>query len=57
VTAATELHLARKYYPLRRYEEMMTHLADARRISLYEGDPAVTEEIAQVIAGLRMQAP
>ena len=49
VTSGVELWLARKLFTLGRPDEGLTHLAEARRISLVEGDPAVTESISQAI--------
>ena len=55
VTAGVELKLARKLFDLRRPDEGLTHLAEARRISLYEGDPAATDSIAQAIEHVMAQ--
>jgi len=49
LTAAVELQLARKLFDLHRIDETLTHLAEARRLSAYEGDPAMTDSIAQAI--------
>jgi tetratricopeptide (TPR) repeat protein len=49
VTSAVELKLARKLLDFRRPDDALTHLAEAWRISLYEGDPSVTVQIRQVI--------
>jgi Flp pilus assembly protein TadD len=49
VTSGVELWLARKLLGLGRPDEALTHLAEARRISVYEGDPAATESIGQAI--------
>jgi hypothetical protein len=35
--------------------EMMAHLAEARGLSLNEGDPAVTESIQRLIARMRRE--
>jgi hypothetical protein len=55
VTAAVELQLARKLFGLHRLDETLTHLAEARRISLYEGDPAATASISHAVEGLWSQ--
>jgi len=55
VTSGVELRLARKLFTLRRPDETLTHLAEARRISLYEGDPATTESIGKAIANILSQ--
>jgi tetratricopeptide (TPR) repeat protein len=52
VNSAVELKLARKLLDLRRPDEALTHLAEARLISIHEGDPSVTEQIRQVIENL-----
>jgi tetratricopeptide (TPR) repeat protein len=56
VNATFELTLALKLYQLRRMEEMMTHLALARRLSAYEGNPAVTESIDRLISRMRPES-
>jgi len=48
-TAAMELRMARKLYKLRQGDEMMLHLAAARRLSIIEEDPESTESIGQLI--------
>jgi len=55
VTAAFELTLALKLYQLRRLDEMMEHLAFARRLSTSEGDAAVTDSIDSLIGRLRIE--
>jgi tetratricopeptide (TPR) repeat protein len=55
VTAAVELQLARKLFGLHRLDETLTHLAEARRISLHEGDPAATAAISRAIDSLWSQ--
>lgn len=57
VSSGVELRLARKLIDKRRPEAALRHLAEARRISWYEGVPSTTESIEQVIAGLRAQVP
>lgn len=57
VTSGVELHLARKYFSLHQLDTALTHLAEAWRISRYEGDPAATESIQGIIAKLRTQLP
>ncbi len=49
VSAALELRLAQKLFALQRLDDTLTHLAEARRISLFEGDPAETTSISQAI--------
>jgi predicted Zn-dependent protease len=56
VNSALELRLARKLAAAGRPQEALQHLAEARRLSLYEGDPAMTESITQLIAQLRAPA-
>jgi len=53
VNSALELRLARKLAATGRPQEALQPLAEARRLSLYEGDPAMTESITQLIAQLR----
>jgi tetratricopeptide (TPR) repeat protein len=55
VTSGVELWLARKLFGLRRPDEALTRLAEARRISSYEGDPAVTRSIGQAIENVMRQ--
>jgi tetratricopeptide (TPR) repeat protein len=50
VDATFELTLALKLYQLHRADEMMTHLAEARKLSTFEGNPRVTESIDQLIS-------
>ncbi|MDI1337140.1 MAG: hypothetical protein PSU94_13235 [Lacunisphaera sp.] len=57
IPAAVELRIARKLYGLGQTEEALTHLGWARRISRYEGNPAVTEAITEFIARLRPENP
>jgi tetratricopeptide (TPR) repeat protein len=49
VTPGVEMHLAQELFKLKRLDEALDHLAEAKRISLYGGDPAVTESIGRVI--------
>ena len=51
VDATFELTLALKLYQLRRPDEMMEHLAEARSLSTYEGNPAVTDSIDRSSGG------
>jgi tetratricopeptide (TPR) repeat protein len=53
VDATFELTFALKLYQLRRTDEMMTHLSEARRLSAFEGNPQVTESIDQLIQRMR----
>jgi tetratricopeptide (TPR) repeat protein len=55
VTSGFELHLARRYFNQRQLDEALIHLAEARRISRYEDDPATTRSIDEVIANIRAQ--
>ena len=59
VTATFELTLALKLYQLKRGGEMMAHLAEAKRISAFEGNPSVTASIDTLIArmGLELGQP
>ena len=57
VTSGVELHLARKYFSLHQLDAALNHLAEAWRISRYEGDPAATESIHGIIGKLRAQQP
>jgi tetratricopeptide (TPR) repeat protein len=55
VNATVELTLALKLYRQKCMPEMMTHLAEARTLSTYEGDPTVTASIDQLIARFRVK--
>jgi tetratricopeptide (TPR) repeat protein len=55
LTTAVELQLAHKLFGLQRLDETLAHLAVARRISLYEDDPAMTNSITQAIDGIWAQ--
>jgi hypothetical protein len=55
VNATFELTLALKLYKLRRLDEMMLRLAEARSLSLHEGDPSVTESIEKLISRMRLE--
>jgi predicted Zn-dependent protease len=54
VNATFELTVAFKLYKLRRMDEMMSRLAEARNLSEHEGNPEVTASIGRLIE--RMQA-
>jgi tetratricopeptide (TPR) repeat protein len=56
VNATFELTLALQLYQLRRMDEVMGHLAQARELSTYEGDPAVTESIDRLIGRMRAES-
>lgn len=56
VNSALELRLARKLAIHGRPQAALQHLAEALRLSRYEGDPAMTESITQLIAQLRAPA-
>ena len=53
--AAIELRIARKLYRLGRRDEMMFHLAQAKRLSIIEEDPESTEAIIQLIDRARLE--
>ena len=55
VTAAFELTLALKFYQLRRLDEMMARLAEARKLSTHEGDAAVTDSIDGLVGRMRIE--
>jgi tetratricopeptide (TPR) repeat protein len=55
VTATFELTLALKLYKLGRPYDMMVHLAEARNLSVHEGNSAVTDSIANLIARMRAE--
>ncbi len=54
--AALHLRIATKLYAARRMRETLDHLADAFRLSMDEGDPAITAEIKQLIDRVRAEA-
>jgi Flp pilus assembly protein TadD len=56
VNATFELTLALKLYKLRRMGEMMTHLAEAKSLSRYEGSQEVTDSIARLIERMRVES-
>jgi hypothetical protein len=56
VNATFELTLALKLYRLKRTGEMMTRLAEARNLSRFEGNPAVTESIGRLIARMQLES-
>lgn len=56
-TAAMELRIAKKQYKRREKDEMMMHLAAARRLSVIEEDPESTEAIGQLINRLQTEMP
>jgi tetratricopeptide (TPR) repeat protein len=55
VNATFELTIALKLYQLRRMDEMMLHLAEARMLSTDEGNPGVTESIGSLIGRMRAE--
>ncbi len=57
VNATFELTLALKLYRAKRMGEMMTHLAEARSLSRFEGNPVVTGRIERLIAQVRRETP
>lgn len=52
---AVHLRIATKLYALGRLDETLARLAEAGRLSLDEGDPAVTTEIRQLIERIRRE--
>ena len=52
VSSSTEGRLSRLLLSLGKSDQALEHLALARRISVYEGDPSVTEQISKVIGVL-----
>jgi tetratricopeptide (TPR) repeat protein len=56
VNATFELSLALKLYQQRRFEQMMSHLAEARNLSVGEGNPAVTDSIDKLIGRMRRES-
>lgn len=56
VNATVELTLALKLYRQKRMPEVMTHLAEARTLSTYEGSAAMTASIDRLIARLRLES-
>ncbi len=57
VTSGFELRLARIYYGLGQPDAALTHLAEARRVSWQEGDPAATQAIDVIIAKFQEKLP
>ena len=56
VTATFELTLALKLYQLKRMEDMMLHLAEARRLSIHEeGSASVTQSIDKLVGRMRAE--
>jgi tetratricopeptide (TPR) repeat protein len=55
VTSGVEVRLAQRLFGLGRLDEALAHLALARRIASYEGDPAQVESIGRAIGNLRPQ--
>ena len=53
VTTAIEVSIAKKLHRLGREGESLLHLAQARRLSLLEGDPEITTSIDETIVRLR----
>ena len=56
VTSTFELTLALKYYQERRFPDLLLHLAQARRLSLAEGNPPVTASIDGLVRRMRAEA-
>jgi hypothetical protein len=57
VNSGVEPHRARKYFGLHQHDEARAYLAEARRISWYGGDPAVTQSIEGIMAKVQTQRP
>jgi len=57
VSSLVEFKLAEKLFSLGRPDEALTHLALARRVSLYEGAPSVTQELTLAIERVRSRMP
>jgi len=57
VNSGLELHLARKLFAQREAAEALVHLAEARRVSRIEGNPADTRAIDDIIAKVQSQLP
>ena len=55
MSSRAESRLARKLLGLGRPDEALSHLAIARRVSLYEGDPSETEQLRRVIESLEQR--
>jgi tetratricopeptide (TPR) repeat protein len=55
VNTGVELMLGKKLFALKRPDEALSHLAEARRVSLYEGDPSLTKSIERGIEGIFSQ--
>jgi tetratricopeptide (TPR) repeat protein len=51
VDSAIELELAFDLFKLKRADESMSHLVEARRLSVYEGNASVTDSIDRLIGG------
>jgi tetratricopeptide (TPR) repeat protein len=56
VNSTIELTLGLKLYQQKRMPEVMTRLAEARVLSIYEGNPATTASIDRLIARIRLEA-
>jgi len=57
VTSAVEMRIARRYFEERDAAGALLHLARARRVSLYEGDPKATATIDDIVGRLRARSP
>jgi len=55
VTSTFELTVALKLYKLGRNYEMMEHLAQAQRLSPFDGDPEVTASIGKLVERMRAE--
>ncbi len=55
VTAALEMHLARKLFAQGRVEAALEHLAEAKHLALIEDNQAASDSINRIIASVRAQ--
>ncbi|HEY5226998.1 MAG TPA: tetratricopeptide repeat protein, partial [Opitutaceae bacterium] len=55
VTSAVEFRLAQQLFRLQRFDETLSHLALARRVSVYEGDSSATSSLTRSIDSLWTQ--
>jgi Flp pilus assembly protein TadD len=55
ITSTFELTVALKLYKLGRSREMMEHLAEAQRLSVFDGNRSVAESISKLVARMRAE--
>lgn len=53
ITSAVEIRLARKYFAERRLDDILLHLAYAKQISFFEGNPNATKSIDEIVWQIR----